>query len=116
MTADEAVPTPTTLRANRAERLLEVVWPDGRVDRLSYFDLRCGCPCAVCIDEITGRQILQPTQVSPEVEAKAVAFIGNYALKIEWSDGHSTGIYTWQRLRGLGDLAAAGLTPPGTGA
>ncbi len=102
---------PQTLRALREQHQLEVVWPDERVDRLSYYGLRCACPCAVCIDEITGRQLLRPENVPADVEAKAVAFVGNYALKIDWSDGHSTGIYTWDRLRSLGDFVHAGKPP-----
>lgn len=94
---------PTTLRALREDRLLEIVWPDGRTDRLSYFDLRCGCPCAVCIDEITGRQILKRETVPADVHALGMAFVGNYAIRVDWSDGHSTGIYTWVRLRHMAD-------------
>ncbi len=94
--------TPQTLRAHRDERLLEIVWPDQRVDRLSYYDLRCGCPCAVCVDEITGKALLRRESIPADVHAQGVAFVGNYALRVDWSDGHSTGIYTWDRLRELG--------------
>jgi DUF971 family protein len=95
--------TPQKLRALRDERLLEVVWPDERVDRFTFYDLRCACPCAVCVDEITGRPLLVPSKIPADIHARGVEFVGNYALRIDWSDGHSTGIYTWDRLRGLGD-------------
>lgn len=95
--------TPSHLRTLREQRILEIDWPDQRTDRLTYFDLRCACPCAVCVDEVSGRQILQREQVSPDVDLKGVGFVGNYALRMEWSDGHSTGIFTWERLRHLGE-------------
>ncbi len=98
-----SVLTPKNLRALREERILEIVWPDERIDRLTYYDLRCGCPCAVCVDEISGRQLLKREQIPQDVHAKGVAFVGNYALRVDWSDGHSTGIYTWDRLRQLGE-------------
>jgi DUF971 family protein len=97
--------TPRMLRALRDERIFEIVWPDERVDRLTFYELRCGCPCAVCVDEITGKALLRRESVPSDVHAAGVAYVGNYALRFDWSDGHSTGIYTWDRLRSLGDPA-----------
>jgi len=94
---------PTTFRALREQRLFEITWSDGRVDRLSFFDVRCACPCASCISEVTGEQILNPAQVPADVAPVELSHSGNYAVKIVWSDGHASGIYTWDRLRTLGD-------------
>lgn len=99
-------PSPTTLRTRKEQALLEVVWPDERTDQLPYYELRCACPCAVCIDEMTGRQLLRPESVPRDVHPDAMAFVGNYAVRISWSDGHATGIYTWDRLRRMGDELA----------
>jgi len=81
---------------------MEIVWPDGRTDRLPFFDVRCACPCASCVDEITGRAILRREAVPADVAPRELHLVGNYALGIHWSDGHTTGIYTWDRLRSLG--------------
>jgi ATP-binding protein involved in chromosome partitioning len=61
-------------------------------------DLRLACPCAACIEEMTGRPILDPATVPAEVRPLALALVGAYGLKISWSDGHGTGIYTFDRL------------------
>lgn len=80
---------------------LEIEWPDGKVGRYRVFDLRCACPCAGCVDEMTGERLLDPARIRPDVRPVSVRPVGNYALKIVWSDGHDSGIYTWERLRKL---------------
>jgi DUF971 family protein len=60
--------------------------------------LRLACPCAGCVDEMSGRAILSPASVPPDVRPLALALVGAYGLKVQWSDGHGTGIYTFQRL------------------
>lgn len=94
---------PTAIRAHREQRRLELEWPDGRVDSLPFRHLRCECPCAVCVDEVTGRRVLKPESVPDTIAVHNIGFVGNYALRVEWSDGHSTGLYTWERLRHLGE-------------
>jgi len=61
--------------------------------------LRLACPCAECVEEMTGRRLLDPTRVPAEVRPVALALVGGYGLRVHWSDGHSTGIYTFARLR-----------------
>lgn len=90
-------------RANQHD--LKVVWPDGRTDVLPAFDLRADCWCALCVNENTGARVLDPARLPKEVHPLAVKPIGNYAIQIEWSDGHNTGLYTYQHLRELGDRA-----------
>lgn len=63
--------------------------------------IRESCGCAHCVDEMTGRPILDPNTVSPNISINEMKLIGNYAVKISWSDGHDTGLFTWQRLRKL---------------
>jgi ATP-binding protein involved in chromosome partitioning len=60
--------------------------------------LRLACPCAACVEEMTGRPVLNPETVPRDVRPLRVALVGAYGLRIEWSDGHSTGIYTFERL------------------
>ena len=65
--------------------------------------LRLACPCAMCIEEMSGRPLLDPASVPADVRPLSIHLVGNYALRINWSDGHSTGIFPWQRLRDLSE-------------
>ena len=78
-----------------------IVWSDGHE---SYYDshaLRCDCACASCVDEMTGRKVLVDDRVPPDVRVREFHPVGNYGVSIAWSDGHDTGIYTFDRLRSL---------------
>ena len=65
--------------------------------------LRLACPCAMCVEEMSGRPLLDPATVPDTVRPVTVQLVGAYGLKVTWSDGHSTGIYPWQRLRALSE-------------
>jgi len=54
------------------------------------------------VDEMTGRRILDPATLPQDVQPVEMTLTGNYAVKFRWSDGHDTGLYTWERLRDLG--------------
>jgi ATP-binding protein involved in chromosome partitioning len=60
--------------------------------------LRLACPCAACVDEMSGRAILDPNSVPADVRPASLSLVGAYGLSVQWSDGHGTGIYTFQRL------------------
>ncbi|HEU4526094.1 MAG TPA: DUF971 domain-containing protein, partial [Gemmatimonadales bacterium] len=60
--------------------------------------LRLACPCAACVDEMSGRPLLDPAGVPQDVRPLSLALVGAYGLRVQWSDGHGTGIYTFQRL------------------
>ncbi|RLS82724.1 MAG: DUF971 domain-containing protein [Planctomycetota bacterium] len=96
----ELVP-PQSLRALKSEGLFEIAWPDGQMFRVPFKLLRCECPCAVCIDEITGVRVLRPESIPDDVHPVELGYAGNYALKIVWSDRHASGIFTWDRLRSV---------------
>ena len=51
--------------------------------------------------EFTGEQLLDVDSVPEDIGATNISLVGNYAMKIAFSDGHDTGIYTWKVLRGL---------------
>jgi ATP-binding protein involved in chromosome partitioning len=74
-------------------------WPDGHETRYRARDLRLACRCAVCIEEMSGQPLLDPATVPETVRAKGMSLIGNYAVAIEWSDGHTSGIYNFRDLR-----------------
>ena len=80
---------------------LLVTWHDGLQRRLRYLSLRAECMCARCVDEITGERIVDVEGLDPEITIQEMELVGNYALKIRWSDGHDTGLYTWGHLRQL---------------
>ena len=96
---------PQSLKALKEVGVFEIVWPDGLVRHLPFKLVRCECPCANCVDEITGVRILKPESIPDEIRPVELGYSGNYALKIVWSDQHGSGIYTWDRLRRLSELA-----------
>jgi ATP-binding protein involved in chromosome partitioning len=55
----------------------------------------------MCRDEVSGSRLLDPATVPLDVEAESIALVGAYGIKIRWSDGHDTGIYTYDYLLAL---------------
>ena len=98
---------PKSLRALKDVRMLEITWSDGSAFRLPFKLVRVECPCAQCIHEITGERIIQPDSVSEDIHPIELGYSGNYALKVVWSDGHASGIFTWERLHSLCSHIAA---------
>jgi len=84
---------------------LLIAWPGGARATIPAMVLRDHCPCAGCIEEGTGRKLLDPATIPDDIRPEQIAPVGNYAIQITWSDGHSTGLYTWQTLRDLSGLA-----------
>jgi DUF971 family protein len=78
---------------------IELVWDADHVELLPSRALRLACPCAGCVEEMSGRMILDPATVPDDVHADAVELVGGYGLRIRWSDAHATGIYTFAMLR-----------------
>ena len=98
--------TPVGFR-RRDARTLSVLWQDGRRDDFDVRDLRLACHCAVCVEETSGRALLDPKSVRPDITPREISSVGNYAIRFSWNDGHSTGIYSFEHLRALGELDAA---------
>ena len=82
---------------------LRIEWKDGQVSEYLPRALRQSCPCASCVDEVSGVRTLAPESVGEGVYPTAIHYVGRYALQFMWSDGHSTGIYTFEYLRELWD-------------
>jgi Mrp family chromosome partitioning ATPase/DUF971 family protein len=89
------------------EGSISIDWGEGKTSMLSAYDVRCACPCARCVDEYTGAPLLDPSEVPSNIAVEAMAELGNYAVAFTWSDGHSTGIYSWDFLRKLAEEKAA---------
>ena len=91
----------------RDPRTLSILWEDGHRDDFDVRDLRLACHCALCIEEMSGRQLLDPKTIRSDVSPREIVSIGNYAIQFNWSDGHNSGIYSFNELRALGARAAA---------
>jgi len=83
------------------EGKLRIVWADGHDSRYPFELLRNNCPCAVCVDEWTGKRKHLMLLLPPGFRPLDVKPVGNYAIKIAWSDGHDSGIYSFSTLREL---------------
>lgn len=78
------------------EMLLE--WTNGARYAVPYFELRYYCPCANCVDEHTGVRTLKRENVKADVRPTGVNAVGRYAIQMNWSDRHSTGMYPFDLL------------------
>ncbi len=95
--------TPAEIGPTEDGQRLRIAWADGAVTEFVPRALRVACPCAGCVDEMTGARILDPTRVSETIMPLEIHYVGRYALTFVWSDGHSTGIYPFDYLRKLAD-------------
>lgn len=73
-------------------------WSDGLRTELSAAEIRRRCPCAQCVDEMTGIRTLDTTSVPDDLTQDGLELVGNYAISLTFSDGHHTGIFTWALL------------------
>jgi len=94
------VPKPKDLVKTK-DGQFRIVWDDGHASTYSYRYLRQNCACAYCRDEMTGKQLLDPESVPADLKGLGASTVGLYGLKFDFSDGHSTGIYTFEMLRKL---------------
>ena len=78
-----------------------IVWSDAHESIYRGYPLRLECPCATCVHEFTREKLLNPENIPTDVHPKGFEYIGRYALMIQWSDGHSTGYYTFPHLRAM---------------
>jgi DUF971 family protein len=102
--------TPIRLDLKR-DKQLEIDWQDGTKSIYSLSLLRSMCPCATCREhrdkEAEKKTLLKilPGNYSGEIRAVNASLVGNYALQIEWSDKHDSGIYSFQYLREISPKA-----------
>jgi DUF971 family protein len=75
-----------------------IEWNDGLVKEYRLSELQKRCPCAGCVDETTGEQILDPSSVSDDVRASRIVSVGRYAIRIFFTSGCSNGIYSFDFL------------------
>ncbi|MCY3021095.1 MAG: DUF971 domain-containing protein [Planctomycetota bacterium] len=82
-----------------------MVWEDGAVTVYDHRVLRLACPCAACQDEMTGQRTVQEADVPPDIKVLDAVPVGRYGLNLVFNDRHATGIYSFDLLRELGELA-----------
>jgi DUF971 family protein len=94
-------PIPTEVKLHQVSRVLELVFANGRHFRLPYEYLRVYSPSAEVRGHGPGQETLQSGK--RDVTIASVEPVGHYALRPTFSDGHSTGIYSWDYLYDLGE-------------
>ena len=110
----EALPavavTPAKVRVRISDAAgVEIDWRDGHRSAWSFAFLRDACPCATCAEEraASGRAPGQPAaqpklllpMFKPAPKPASAERVGNYALRLNWNDGHNSGIFSWDYLR-----------------
>ena len=95
----ERVPTGITL--HQKSRVMEIAFSDGRSFRLPYEYLRVYSPSAEVRGHGPGQEVLQVGKRN--VEIRSMEPVGSYAVQPQFSDGHNTGIYSWEYLYELGE-------------
>ena len=98
MPLDQRATTPTKVKKISPLELM-IIWGDGHESHFPSPVLRRECPCASCRDEMTGARILLPMHVPDNLELRKIQLVGQYALQFEWTDGHHTGIFSFDFLR-----------------
>ena len=92
---------PQNIHADRPNQALTIEWGDGHKSVFDFTALRWLCPCAFCRGEAgqPGWLDSKPTLTDEQVELSDISLVGHYAIQPAWADGHSTGFYTFERLR-----------------
>ena|SRR3989338_2807200 len=90
--------SPVDMRSIGSEETL-ITWNDGHRSLYSNQNLRFHCPCAQCVDERTGKRIIELEHLSSTIQILKTEPVGRYGLRLYFSDGHHTGIYGFEYLR-----------------
>ena len=97
---DSSTPVPTEVKLHQASKVLELTFADGQAFRLPYEFLRVYSPSAEVRGHGPGQETLQVGK--KDVAITDVEPVGHYAIRPTFSDGHDTGIYSWEYLHDLG--------------
>jgi len=97
---DKTTPTPREVKLHQTSRVLEIAYSDGRAFKLPYEFLRVHSPSAEVRGHGPGQETLQVGK--RDVTIAEVESVGHYAIRPKFSDGHDSGIYSWEYLYELG--------------
>ncbi|MDP6410927.1 MAG: DUF971 domain-containing protein [Planctomycetota bacterium] len=78
---------------------VSIEWTDGHVTAYRTSVLRGLCPCAGCVNEVTGVRTHDPVSVPADLTQTDLRLVGHYGLTLRFSDGHDTGIFPFSALR-----------------
>ncbi len=84
-----------------SDNILGITWNDGHESRYPVKALREACECAACVDEWSGEKRIEPGAIPEDVHPIEINPVGLYGIRIDWSDGHNSGIYAFQHIRSL---------------
>ena len=93
-------PRPSEIKLHQKSRVLEISFADGKIFQLPCEFLRVYSPSAEVRGHGSGQEVLQPGK--KDVEITHIEPVGNYAIQLTYSDGHATGIYSWDLLYDYG--------------
>ncbi len=93
-------PIPTEIKLHQKSRVMEITFSDGACFHLPYELLRVFSPSAEVRGHSAGQEVLQTGKRN--VDISAIEPVGNYGVKPVFSDGHDTGLYSWDMLYNLG--------------
>ena len=98
---------PTDITVDGSTRVLSIEWSDGKRSGYPLAGLRAVCPCVNCcgghanMGKPADKELLRSAE-DPEIAVARIELVGSYAMQVVWSDGHDTGIYTWDYLHEAG--------------
>src|SRR4051812_49943801 len=95
------IPVPVKVDVAPDQKSLSLTWDDGSESKITAQTLRQNCPCAECVEEFTGRRVLDQKRIAEDMKVLEVQSVGNYALSFTFGDLHRTGIFNWAFLRSL---------------
>ena len=91
--------SPVDIQILQEGREILITWSDDSRCLMTAAELRWQCPCAQCVDEMSGKRLLQNKEAYRDVWIRQMEAVGRYALRFLFSDGHHTGIYSYAYLR-----------------
>ncbi len=101
---------PKDITIDRAAGALQITWLDDVTSRFELRWLRANCPCATCKEarrqarlETNTLTLSTGPKVEPSTEIAGAELVGNYAIRLQWTDGHETGIFGFKSLRASSD-------------
>jgi DUF971 family protein len=88
---------PTSIQKH-SETEMRIAWSSGETTVTPFKTIRFHCRCAECVDEWTRERRIKLDKIAADIKPTRVEPVGRYAVQIDWTDGHRTGIYPFDLL------------------